>query len=161
MTTHREQRAASDDGYPLGSVDRSQRDPDRAPGRWRQRMQGPSLTRFIGGVILVLGIWLTLAPAMWSYGITGDGFDARWNDVLVGIAVILSGLIRMARPVRSATVSMVSFMLGAWLVVAPLTLSYGFGEDSTLATVNDIIVGAVVAVLSIFGHQRAANNEDN
>ncbi|MDQ3764537.1 MAG: SPW repeat protein [Actinomycetota bacterium] len=144
-------------------MDRSQRDPDRAPGRWRQRMQGPAFTRFIGGVILVLGIWLTLASAMWSYGIAGDGdgFDARWNDVLVGIAVILSGLIRMAHPVRSATISMVSFMLGAWLVVAPLALSYGFGEDSTLATVNDIIVGAAIAVLSIFGHQRTANNEDN
>jgi SPW repeat len=125
------------------------------------RVRGPAFTRFIGGAILVLGIWLTLASAMWSYGITGDGFDAWWNDVLVGTAVILSGLIRMAHPVRSATVSMVSFMLGAWLVVAPLALSYGFGEDSTLATVNDIIVGAVIAVLSIFGHHRTANNEDN
>jgi hypothetical protein len=122
-------------------------------------MQGPAFTRFVGGVMLVLGIWLTLAPAMWNYGVAGDGFDAQWNDVLVGIAVLLSGLIRMARPVRSVTVSMISFMLGSWLVVAPLALAYGFDEDSTLATVNDIIVGAVIAVSSIFGHQRAANSE--
>ena len=113
-------------------------------------MQVPSLTRFIGGLILVLGIWLTLVPVMWSYDVAGDGFDAPWSDVLVGILVIIVGLIRAAHPGRSVAVSMASFMLSAWLVLAQLTLAYGVNANSALAAINDIAVGAVIAVLFIF-----------
>ena len=146
MTNHRERRPAAGDGYPLDSVIAHSATPNwlAASGRWRQRMQEPSLTKFLGGLIQVLGIWLTLVPVMWNYDIAGDGFDAPWSDVLVGIAVIIVGLIRAAHPGRSVAASMVSFMLGAWLVLAPLTLAYVFNVNSTLAAINDIVAGAVI-----------------
>ena len=154
MTTHRERLPAAGDGYPLGSAIAHSATPNwiAASGRWRQCMQEPSLTKLLDGLILVLGTWLTLVPAMWNYDIAGDGFDAPWNDVLVGIAVIIVGLTRTAHPVRSVAVSIASFMLGAWLVLAPLTLAYGFNSNSALAAINDIVVGAVIAVSFIFQH---------
>ena len=149
MTTHRERRPAAGDGYPLGSVIAHSATPNwiAASGRW-QRMQEPSLTKFLGGLFLVLTIWLTFAPVMWSYDVAGDGFDAPWNDVLVGIAVIIVGLTRAVHPVRSVAASIASFMLGAWLILAPLTLAYGFNANSALAAINDIAVGAVMLCCS-------------
>jgi hypothetical protein len=135
MTTHPERRPASGDGDPLDSVE-------------------PRVPRFVSGVTLILGIWLMLVPLMWSYGDAEVGFDAQWNDVLIGLAVTLIGLVCLTRPVRSVAVSMVLFVLGVWLVAAPLVIAYGLGDDSTLATVNDTIIGAAIAVLSVIAHER-------
>ncbi len=156
MTTHRERRPAAGDGYPLGSAIAHSATPNciAASGRWRQRMQEPSLTKFLGSLILVLGTWLTLIPAMWNYDSAGDGFDAPWSNVLVGIAVIIVRLTRTAartaHPVRSVTVSIASFMLGAWLVLAPPTLAYSFNSNSNLAAINSIVVGTVIACVVHF-----------
>jgi hypothetical protein len=43
----------------------------------------------------------------------------------------------------------VSLARAQQVVLAPLTLAYGFNADSTLATINDIVVGAVISSLSI------------
>jgi hypothetical protein len=120
---------------------------DRHPlphGRWTRHTPGP-------GLVLLLGIWLAAAPLTWTYGDAGSWLDARWNDVLAGAVLAAIGAIRLIRPLLPTTTSIVSATLGIWLVIAPFVAGYGFGADSTPATVNDVLVGAAVAVLAVSG----------
>lgn len=128
--------------------------PDRAT-RWQQRVPGPQLPGLISGVTLMLGIWLAATPLVWAYGDTDGGFDARRNDALVGLALTAVGVARLTRPVRLVTATVVGGLLGGWLIIAPFLLHYGFGPDSTRATLNDVLVGLVVAGLSVIGYLSA------
>jgi hypothetical protein len=128
--------------------------PNRAT-RWQQRVPGPKLPGLISGVTLLLGIWLAATPLLWAYGDTGGGFDARWNDALVGLALTALGVARLTRPVRLMSTTTVGGLLGGWLIIAPLLLGYGFGPDSTRATLNDMLVGVIVAGLSVIGYLSA------
>jgi hypothetical protein len=129
-------------------------------GLWQQRVPGPQLPGLISGVTLLAGIWLVLAPYVWSYGDTGGGFDARWNDVLTGVAVAAAGYARLARPVRLITVTVVSVVFGVWLAIAPFALEYNLGADPTRATVNDVLVGTLVTGLALVGYFHARDAAD-
>jgi len=128
--------------------------PDRVT-RWQQRVPGPQLPGLISGVTLMLGIWLAATPQLWAYGDTGGGFDARRNDAFVGLALTALGVARLARPIRLVTATVVGGLLGGWLIIAPFLLGYGFGPDSTRATLNDMLVGLIVAALSVIGYLSA------
>ena len=103
----------------------------------------------------MLGIWLAATPLLWTYGDTSGGFDARWNDALVGLALTSVGVARLTRPVRLVTATAVGGLLGGWLTIAPFLLGYGFGPDSTRATLNDMLVGMIVAALTVIGYLSA------
>lgn len=128
--------------------------PDR-PGRWQQRVPGPQLPGLVSGVTLVLGVWLAITPFLWTYGDSGGGLDARWNDVLVGVALAAVGVARLTRPIRLVTATALGGLLGGWLTIAPFLLDYGFGPDSTRATFTDVLVGAIVAALAMAGYLNA------
>ena len=64
-------------------------------------------------------------------------------------------LLRLARPIRLVTATVVGGLLGGWLIIAPFLLGYGFGPDSTRATLNDMLVGLIVAALSVIGYLSA------
>jgi peptidoglycan/LPS O-acetylase OafA/YrhL len=125
--------------------------------RWQQRVEGPQVPGLVSGVTLLLGMWLVAVPFAWTYGATEGGFDARWNDVLTGLAVAAVGLVRLTRRVRLVTASALGVLLGGWLIIAPFLLDYGFGADSTRATVNDVLVGVTIAGLVILGFHHARN----
>lgn len=124
---------------------------DRA-GRWQQRVPGPQVPGLVSGGTLLLGVWLAVTPLLWTYGDTGGGFDARWNDVLVGVALAAVGAARLTRPIRLITATALGGVLGGWLTIAPFLLGYGFGADSTRATANDVLVGTIVAGLAMLGY---------
>lgn len=87
-----------------------------------------------------LGGWLLLAPAV--LGTEGVSRVAD-SDRLVGALVITAAMIALAevaRPVR-----FVNVLFGAWLMVAPWLL----GGATLGASANDVIVGAVLIVLSL------------
>ncbi|HET9142702.1 SPW repeat domain-containing protein [Actinophytocola sp.] len=126
--------------------------PAAAPGLWQQRVPGPQLPGLVTGITLMFGLWLILAPVWWTYGTTGGGFDARLSDVLAGVAVIALAIARLARPVRLITATLAAVLLGGWLVIAPFLLDYGFGADSTSATVNDVVVGVNLVGLALLGY---------
>jgi hypothetical protein len=102
---------------------------------------GGLLASLPGALTFVAGIWLLLAPSVIDYG---AGSAADENDVGVGAAVALLALVRAVAPRSVPVLSGVSLVLGAWLVVAPFLLAY----ESSDATVNDIVVGLVIIVLS-------------
>lgn len=105
-------------------------------------------TRPVGWLTVAAGCWLMLAPQMWTYGAAG-GLDARYNDVVTGLLVAAIGLIRLARGRLPAAVTVTAVTIGAWLVIAPFVLGYGFGEHATRAAISDVVIGILVAVLAL------------
>ncbi|KAA0015878.1 SPW repeat domain-containing protein [Antrihabitans cavernicola] len=115
---------------------------------WRQKVPGPQLQGVVSGVTLVSGIWLATTPLVWTYG-NGVAFDARWNDVPVGLALATLGVLRLTLPIRLVISTALGVGLGVWLTVAPFLLDYGFSVDSTRATLNSLLVA--VAGLALCG----------
>lgn len=100
------------------------------------------------GLNLLLGLWLIMAPFTLDYTNSGGGLDGYWNDVVIGAAIGILALLRIAGPARFAPLSWVNFVLGGWLVIAPFVLAYNRGTDAPEATWNDVAVGALVIVLA-------------
>ncbi|GAA3223781.1 hypothetical protein GCM10017691_11120 [Pseudonocardia petroleophila] len=99
-------------------------------------------------LIFLAGVWLVLAPFVLDYPDISGGFDARWNDRVVGAAIAVVAVVRMVSPNRTVGVGLVNVVLGAWLVAAPFLLFYNDDRVATAATVNDIAVGALVIALA-------------
>lgn len=85
----------------------------------------------------VLGVWLMAAPAV--FGSQGAAAD---SDHLVGALVATVAVTAMAEVAR--TLRFVNIPLGAWFIVAPWLL----GGATTGSTWNDILVGAILILLS-------------
>jgi hypothetical protein len=92
---------------------------------------------------IILGIWLTTAPALLGYG-----EPARTNSHIVGplaASVAAIALSEVTRPVRWANLA-----LGLWLLVAPLALGYG-----GVAAANSLIVGTLLGSLALMPGRRS------
>lgn len=113
-----------------------------------------SAGKWPSGVNVLAGIWLILAPAVLGY----TGLDqAVWNDRVVGVAVFILAMARIAAPVRFEVISWINFVLGAWLVVAPFLLAYtvvgdpaGATGSPSAAVANDIIVGILIIAMAVW-----------
>ncbi|HSP81575.1 MAG TPA: SPW repeat protein [Myxococcaceae bacterium] len=87
---------------------------------------------------VVLSAWLIVAPFILGYDVPA----ARVNSVTLGMGIFLVALIaEVIPPVRFLNTAM-----GVWLILAPFLLGYG---DELAPTLNDIIVGILVAALSL------------
>lgn len=105
-----------------------------------------STAQLASGLNVLAGIWLLLAPFALDY--RGTSSDAMWNDVIIGASVALLALVRVMSPRATAELSWVNFVLGVWLIFAPLALDYNQGADRVAATANDIILGLIVIGLA-------------
>lgn len=107
----------------------------------RESPEGNSV-KVASGLNVVTALWLIAAPFLLAYaGITA----AVWNDILIGITVLILAGIRVAKPERNAGLSWTNLVLGLWLIAAPFVLSYA---GTAAALWNDVIVGVVVASLA-------------
>lgn len=129
------------------------------PGLWQQRVPGPQVQGLVSGVTLLSGCWLATGPLLWTYDTSIGGLDARWNQVVVGLALIILGVVRLIRPMRLVTVTVSGGMLGLWLMIAPFVLDYGLGADSIRATVMDLLLGALVAGLALLSYVDAGPSD--
>jgi len=97
-------------------------------------------------VVVVLGVWEFIAAFVLGYLASTA---ALWDAIILGIAlVVLAGWAALSN--QTATIkslSWVNTVLGVWLIIAPFILGY---SKLTGALWNDIIVGIVVAVLSVW-----------
>lgn len=121
----------------------------RASAR-RQRVREPHLPGVVTGVGLVGGVWLTIAPAVLGYSSAADA--ARWNDLIVGVVLIVLAAIRLTRFARVLPTTLVTVGVGVWLIAAPFALEYGFAPRSALISLNDMVVGALLAFLALLAH---------
>jgi hypothetical protein len=102
---------------------------------------------FATGLNIVLGIWLVIA----GFAFAG-GPQALWNDVIVGILVIIFGSSRVSLGASGRGASWVNFVLGIWLVIAPWALGY----TSAASRWNDFSVGWVVLILAAISGMAAS-----
>lgn len=98
------------------------------------------------GVNVLLGLWLIAAPWVLAYSHP----RAVWNDVVVGIILIVLAAFKALKPVRLVWLSWANLALGIWLFIAPFVLQYGQNVVSGVnrGLWNDLVVGIFVIVLS-------------
>jgi hypothetical protein len=102
--------------------------------------------RTSGGLDILAGIWLIIAPFMLNYSANGGSVS---NDVTVGIVVlVLAGIQISGENYRTGWPSWINALLGVWLIAAPFVLGYPSGSA---AMWNDVILGIVVGILSLTG----------
>lgn len=124
----------------------------RMPSQGRGLQPPPGRRYPLGaGMVLLAGLWLVVVSVNWTYGDVDSWIDARWNDAAAGSVLAMVGTVRVVRPVLTNTARLLSILVGGWLVIAPFVAGYGFGGDSTPATANDVLVGAVVTGLAVIG----------
>lgn len=97
-----------------------------------------STVSFSSGINIVLGAWLVLSP--WVIGHMAESL--AWNNVVVGLAVLLLAIVRLSVRTPVAVESWVNLLLGLWLIIAPFALR----APEVGQRWNCIIVGVVVAI---------------
>ena len=104
--------------------------------------------RWSSGTNVLAGIWLIAAPFWLGYA----GLErALANDVAVGVAIVVLGLVRAGAPLRNEALSWIVATLGVWLVAAPFVLATTRDPDVpgvAAAFWNDLLVGILVIVLA-------------
>lgn len=108
----------------------------------------PPAASAASAVTFLAGVWLVLSPFVLDYAPAAQGFGAYWNDLVVGSAIAMLALVRAVSPRNVPWFSVVNVALGTWLVFAPMVLDYAEGVNTTRATLNDMIVGALVVIMA-------------
>lgn len=98
--------------------------------------------RTASGLNILTGLWLLFAPWVLGYAAVES---AMFNSVVIGIAIAVLAIFRVATPLQYESISWGNFILGIWLVLAPSML--GFGEI-TVAMWNHVVVGFLVLILA-------------
>ena len=98
-------------------------------------------------VSVALGLWLMFAPS--ALGSVGS---AAHSDHLIGALIVTVAVIALAEVGRAAR--FVNMLFGAWVIASPWLL----GGATTSATWNDMIVGALVILLSFRRAARSASD---
>ena len=89
----------------------------------------------------LLAIWLCISPGPLGYG---DEHTATYAAVLTGIVLICTEMLTIS-PFRLWE-EWLNVFVGCWLIAAPWLLQV----RSSSATVNFVIVGALVATLALY-----------
>lgn len=105
--------------------------------------QRATQVRTAGGLDILAGLWLLVAPFALNYAANGG---STVNDLLVGAAIILFAGYEVVN-VRNSTPSWLNVLLGAWLVAAPFVLGFTTGSA---AMWNNIVTGIVVAGAALY-----------
>jgi hypothetical protein len=106
-------------------------------------------TRWHDWITLIFGFWLLISP-WWLQYFTGrpytDQTAASWNSILFGIAVVYVAIWALAQPQKWE--EWINLVLGVWLIASPWVLGF---HAYTIATVNLVTVGLVIALFSLVG----------
>lgn len=106
---------------------------------------GKQVVLYTGGVKMILGLWLIIAPFFLRYS---DITSAFWNDIIVGVLVVIFAGVRIFEAIRQTVLSWINTVLGVWLILAPFMLGYA---NNMKLLWNDIILGLIIAFISLIG----------
>jgi hypothetical protein len=109
------------------------------------RSTGLPYPTIAGIAAMVIGAWLFVSPLVFGYG-----QPARLNDMLVGAAAAMTGLILTLRMARPTGPSVALGLLGGWLIISPLALPQSDG-----IAWNAVAVGAFLVTLALVGTVQA------
>ena len=93
---------------------------------------------------VIAGLWLIISP--WI--LHDQAQRAYTNNVILGIAIAVLAAIRVGGAYRAAWLSWINLVLGLWVIVSPWVLQ--FPASQTQAFWNNVIIGAIVAILAIW-----------
>jgi len=96
------------------------------------------------GLNVIAGIWLIISPFVVGFS---DLFNPMWNNIIVGIAVLILAGIRAADPARNVVLSWINFLLGIWLIISPFAFQV---SASPRILWNNIILGIIVGLLGMW-----------
>jgi hypothetical protein len=99
------------------------------------------------GINVLLGIWLIVSPWFYGYAAAPAPANVTWNNVIVGILIVICAALRPLYTDRRVALSGVNVALGVWILISPWI--YGYGTDAPRFGTN-IIVGIVVIALAIW-----------
>jgi hypothetical protein len=89
---------------------------------------------------VVVGVWLVFSPFVVGYGLG----DPRLNAIITGAAVAVLAFLRAARATLTPLLSWANVVLGAWLIVAGLTV-----HSQPIPSINESISGAMIVFLAL------------
>lgn len=116
------------------------------PARTPSRRMAAAVVGLTDLLTLIAGLWLICTPYVLGYA-GGGWLGGHWSDSLVGAVIAFAALVRLAEPTGAVAARAVGALLGGGLASAPLLV----GGLAPRAAVNDVVVGALVAVLSLAG----------
>ncbi len=96
------------------------------------------------GINVLAGIWLIISPFVLAFWRTPA---ATWDNIIVGIIVLILAAIRASNPARNPALSWVNLILGIWIFISPFVLRYA---SFHAALRNDIILGIIVFICAIW-----------
>jgi hypothetical protein len=103
---------------------------------WREQSFGTAV------VMAIASVWLIVSPEALGYG---PG-DASWNPVVCGVLVLVFSIARALGSWRTLALGVVTFVIGAWLVVSAFLL-----DAPIQGQWNQASFGGIIAVLSLVG----------
>lgn len=93
----------------------------------------------------LLGIWTIFSASLLGFS---SQPAAGWNNVSVGLAVLILALLRTT---TGNVPSFINALLGLWLIASPFALGFAhFG----MALWNNVILGAVICVVALVASRR-------
>lgn len=100
--------------------------------------------KWVSGLVAVLGLWIAVS----SFVFAGMSQASFWNNIIIGVAILLIAGYNTYRLLNERAASVASAalvtLLGLWMIVAP------FVVQVTLPMLlwSDAIAGALVAILA-------------
>lgn len=106
-------------------------------------MQGDDSIRWVGVPLIVMAVWLFIAPFVIQFV---QSHNLMWNSFFGGLAVAFLVGIRVSDHQEHGWVSGVQTLLGIWLIISPWAL----GESGSNGTGSLVVSGVIVALLAGF-----------
>lgn len=97
--------------------------------------------KVLSGIIVVLGLWMIVAPWLLGYGYVTTAF---WNSLIVGLVVVGVAVARVLLPNEFANLSWLNAALGLWLILAPFVFSYGSDRITEVGNINPAVGNHIV-----------------
>lgn len=99
--------------------------------------------RWQDGLTFVLGFWLLVSPYFYNTPFALDAMTS--NTIVMGLVVMVIAIAAMSR--YQPWEEYLETLVGVWLVFSPFILGF---TDMTFATINHIVVGAVIVIDSLW-----------